>query len=94
MANVTVKTNNVPRDLICYMDLSESEKKDYDFLSEEDKYGPSFFRYHGRVYYMGEFMATSCLKEWHGVANDSYFSGVCVRYTKDLERVVVGSFYS
>ena len=44
-----------------------------------------YFFHYGRKYYLGEFMhvvgagAPDYMKEFHGCANDSYFSGVVIK---------------
>jgi hypothetical protein len=71
----------------------------------------SFFRYKGQVYDLGEFVRlverskqvgfehdcdeASPLLKWHGIATESYFTGLLVRYAgSDCESVVVGRYYS
>jgi hypothetical protein len=87
-----IHTNNVPRSLISKWELSEKEQREFDYVSEEN--GAScFFRYRGQVYYLGNFMRVNApiFKGWDGVAHNSMCT--CVRYTKDYESIVVGTFY-
>lgn len=89
-----IKTNNQPRDIISWYDLTPEEQKEFDYL--EDGEG-LFFRYKNQVYDLGKFMRvdhTTIPDKWHGYAADSYFSGVLVRYTSDCEQVIVGSYFS
>lgn len=93
-------TNNQPRDIISWYDLTEKEQKEFDYLTEGEG---SFFRYKGWIYDLGEFMRidTSIAphpqrkdwEKWHGYASDSYFSGVLVRYTSDYDQVIVGQYF-
>ncbi len=88
------KTNNQPRDILSWYDLTPAERKEFDYLEEGEG---SFFRYKGWVYYLGEFMRldhTDIPGDWHGCASDSYFSGVLVRCTSDCEQVIVGQYFS
>lgn len=88
-----IKTNNHPRDILSWYDLTPAERKEFDYLEEGEG---SFFRYKGWVYDLGEFMRvdhTAIPDKWHGYASDSYFSGVLVRYTSDCGQVIVGSYF-
>ena len=95
---LTIRTNNVPRDIIYGFELSENEKKDFDFLNAEEIDQSSFFRYKGIVYYLGNFMVVpktdSEMSKWDGYESDSFFSGTVVRFVDDCERVIVGRYYS
>lgn len=89
-----VVTNNQPRDVLYWHELSEKERADFDYLDSEDQQSQaSFFRYRGEVYDLGEFMG-GAEKPWHGVHTDSYFSAILVRYVDDNERVIVARAYS
>jgi hypothetical protein len=91
---MTIKTNNVPRDLIYWCELTSKEQKEFDYL--EDKSGEQFFRYKGNVYHLGEFQHTEHLpfQGWNGYASDSYFSGVLIKLVSDYEQVIVATYYS
>lgn len=68
--------------------------------------GAQFVRYRGQLYDFGEFVRivpqggqgggfahydhTGELAGWDGILTDSYFSGLVVKLTDDLERVIVG----
>lgn len=103
---VTIKTNNVPRNLIYGYELTAKERKEFDYYSDEEIDTHNFFRYKGHVYDPNEFMAISgtsmhCIPcengsfaDWHGYHNDSFFSGVLIKYVNDFEQVIVGTFIS
>ncbi len=104
---VTVRTNNVPRETIEGWQLSEKERKDFDYLDweaiEDGRDSATFFRYKGDLYFLGDFMrwsATSTsdtpswMDSWDGYSSDSFFSGMLVRYGHSTESVVVGRYYS
>lgn len=95
-----IKTNNQPREVLTWYDLTPEEQKEFDYLEEGEG---SFFRYKGWVYDLGEFMRIDAKiaphpqregwEKWHGYASDSYFSGALIRYTSDCEQVIVGQYF-
>ena len=79
-------------------ELTEKEKKEFDYMSEQEiEYG-NFFRYCGQVYSLFEFLVTMPeeLKAsgWHGFASDSYFSGIAVKVSNDCEQYMVATVIS
>lgn len=98
---MTIKTNNVPRDIIYGYELTEEESKPFDYIDwERARQGlenPWFFRYRGWLYDMGEFERVTdnqpSLKGWDGFCTESAFSAVLIRYVDNYERVVVGYYY-
>lgn len=103
MSELTIITNNVPRDVLDAWELSEAERAEFDYLNwdalETGEESASFFRYKGEVYDLGEFMRWdgvpfSPLAAWDGYQSDTFFSGLLVRYVEDSERVVVARYYS
>ena len=99
MAELTIRTNNIPRNVICGFDLTEAEQKEFDWIdfTQDDGASHSFFRYKRQVYSLGEFMRcrTACgFNEWDGYHGNSAFSGTLVRYVDHGERVIVGQYFS
>ncbi len=86
-----IKTNNQPRDILSWYDLTPAEQKEFDYLEEGEG---SFFRYKGCVYDLGEAMRIEGVAGWQGYYSGTAFSGVLVRYTSDCEQVIVGSYFS
>ena len=84
-------TNNVPRELLTWWDLTAAEREDFDWTQEDG--ADTFFRYKGLVYCTGEFMNVSStelpLATWQGIHADSLFSAIVLRYTDD-DQVIVG----
>lgn len=87
--SVTIKTNNVPRDLLYWFDLTPKEQKEFDHDVREDS---CYFRFKGQVYCMDNFL---CLHNkihmpqgqdifpgWDGYESDSFFSGIVIRYPR------------
>jgi hypothetical protein len=98
MANITIKTNNVPRNLIYGYQLTAKERKEFDYISDEDIVTRDFFRYKGRIYDIQEFMridnhSDSGMRQWQGYHSDSFFSGILIKYVNDNEQIIVGTYY-
>jgi len=96
---MTIKTNNVPRDVIDAYELTADERTQFDYLDwdaiEDGRDSASFFRYRGELHDLGEFErwdnpASPTRGHWDGFRSDSFFSGLVVRYCEDFEHVVVG----
>ena len=92
-------TNNRARPIIYGFELSEKEKREFDYMSDIDS--ASFFRYKNTVYDLGEFQRVTdtmgnChgFDGWQGYYGDSFFSGIVIKYTDEFESVVVGRWYS
>ena len=94
---VTIITNNQPRLTLTWNELTEKEKAEY----RQQGLNPdttSFVRYKGNCYWLdGEFMVMTDMThypEWDGVLQDTYFSGILVRFVKeDTDYVVMGRYY-
>lgn len=103
---LTIRTNNVPRDVLYGHDLTERERAEFDWMDwsepEGDGWASSFIRYKGVVYHLNDFERISRephpqrpgLEKWHGMQGDSFFSGVVVRIIGDGERVVMGTYFA
>lgn len=98
---LTITTNNQPRDILHWHDLSDKERDDLDYLdTEERKEQASFFRYKGEIYHIEDSMTTYGTElydyGWQGVYSDSFFSGVVFKYPDgwNYDQVIVGRFYS
>lgn len=97
-------TNNHPRPILDAWDLSPGERAEFDYLDwtaiDAGEESASFFRYRGEVYDLAEFMRVenvptfSALAAWQGYRADSFFSAVVVRFTEDMESLVVGMVLS
>jgi hypothetical protein len=98
---LTIKTNNRPRDIVRWWDLTEKERKEFDYLdSEQRQLDAEFFRYRGVVYDLGEFqiIPRNCnwegCEKWSGYISDSFFSGILIRYANDFEQVICATYFS
>lgn len=91
-----IKTNNQSRHILYWHELSDKERKEFDYLANDDRCNARFVRYKQWVYDIGEFMRTPddpAFNGWHGYSSDSAFSGVVLKFTGSYS-VVMGSFYS
>jgi len=102
MNELTIITNNVPRDVIEAYELTLKEQAEFDYYDWNriiaGKENPNFFRYKGEVYDIGEFMPIGnlvpSLKGWDGYQSESFFSGILLKYVDNFERVIIARYYS
>jgi len=101
MNELTIKTNNVPRDIVYGFELTEVQRIDFDYMTPEEIDESQFVKYLGYVHALNEFMTTRSLPEfsplarWDGYKSDSFFSGQVLRYTDEsCERVIMGRYLS
>lgn len=100
MSDMTITTNHVPRNIVDAYELTADERAAFDYLPwdaiDSGSDGASFFRYRGELHDLGEFETTSRLPRfsplarWDGYRADSFYSALVVRYTDDMEQVIVG----
>ena len=102
MANLTIKTNSVPRECVMGMylwgSLKQELKAQFNYLTEDEFDMMEFFKYKGDWYSVGDFMRLSLpshfdSKKWDGYSSDTYFSGVLMKYCYD-GTVIVGRYCS
>ena len=86
-----IVTNNQPRKVLTWYDLTPEEQKEFDYLEEGEG---SFFRYKDWVYDIGEFMRTEGVVDWQGYCTETAFSGVLVKISSDGDTVIVGRYFS
>ena len=86
-----IKTNNQPRGILTWYDLTPAEQKEFDYLEEGEG---SFFRYKDWVYDLGEAMRIEGVSDWQGCYSETAFSGVLIKLRSDGETVIVGSYFS
>lgn len=105
MSELTIITNNVPRQTIDAWELTEKERKEFDYLDwskiEKGEDSATFVRYKGELYDLGDFM--QCPDglfnpgDWHAYISDTFFSGILVKfvsYRHDDADVIMGRYYS
>lgn len=99
METLTVKTNNVPRDLISAFELNGAQysklRAEFDYLEDADFEYAMFFEYRGQVYALADFLRTEgdlLAQGWQGICNQTYFSGLVIRIVESCQSVVVGRY--
>jgi hypothetical protein len=104
MDTVKVITNNVPRPIIEWADLTDTERADFDYIDAAAIVAgesiAEFFRYKGTLYHLNDCETTHVplpaghfLLEWTGYYSDSFYSGVVFRYVdNDCMDVIVGRY--
>lgn len=90
MAELTIKTDNKWKNFLYGYELTEKEKKEFDWIDKDDFEGHAFLRHNNAVYSLSEFLVTMPeelkAKGWHGFASDSAFSGVAIKISRDGEQ--------
>lgn len=99
MADIVIRTNNVPRDFVDAWELSPKERAEFDYLDwqaiEDGCDSATLFRYKGVLYDLREFQRVqpnSLFDPWDGYMSDSFFSGLVIRLVDNGERCVVGRY--
>lgn len=106
---ISITTNGHARELLAYAELTDKERAAFDYLDEGESWDYRFARYRGNVIDVSDMqcvsvspafqtfgvnvMPESPLAAWHGVASDSYWSGIVARYCDDNEHVVIGRYF-
>lgn len=91
--NMRITTDHKWKDFVYGYELPEKIKKDFDYLDPEDLEYNRFMKYKGSYYDLHEFIRVENMENWNGVYNDSYFSGVLVELSGDLDQYRIGSYY-
>jgi hypothetical protein len=91
MKELEIRSNYHARPLIYGHDLTEKERKDFDYIIDDSAEADDgiFFRYKGNVYDIGEFMRLDrdslFPKFWHAYTSDTFFSGVLIRLCDETD---------
>lgn len=104
MSALTIRTNNVPRDLLNYFELSTAQQAEVrdryhgcvtSDEAELDEWldGQRFFVYKNYAYCLADFLRIQ-QDGWDGGAHDTAFSGTLVKMVQNGERVVVAQYFS
>jgi hypothetical protein len=88
MDTIKIITNHHRIPLVYWYELTEKERKEFDYLeTQEDQDSATFFRYRRNTYDMGEFERidknTECFKGWDGKISDTFFSGILVKWIRE-----------
>ena len=97
---MNIITNNQPRDLLGFWDLSQAHQQDarehYSYLDSngdlESYFG--FFTYKNQLHCLDDYLVTA-IEGWDAACSDSFFSGTVIRLCEDdCDRVIVGTYLS
>jgi len=95
---VEIITNNQPRQLLDWVNLTKKEQKEIsDLLPSDMLDGNLFFRYKKQVYPLSEILAVGrnpSLAKWGGYSPDTYFSGIVTKLVPEMDSIIVGRYYS
>jgi hypothetical protein len=99
---VTIKSDKKWRNLLYGYELPKKQRKEFDYLTDEEFDTRNFAKYRGNYYDVGEFQRVPSIKsedgpafvKWDGYMSDSYFSGVLIKLSSDGEQYKIGMFYS
>ena len=85
---IKVITNNIPRDVLYWFDLTPDEREEFDWLLDSSTLTPedaTFFRYKGEVYCLEDMEEPhpDLIGEWDAQLCDTFFSGILVRYARE-----------
>lgn len=74
-------------------------KDQFDYLSDDMKDSGDFIQYQGRWYSSEDFMridphAPDFMKGWDGYSSDSFFSGILLKYSRDGDQYMIGTYIS
>lgn len=101
--SLTIKTNNIPREMISFQDLPERSKCDFNYLSEGERYESRLVKYRECFYDVydsevnrndGAFNSKCFPIKWDSYISDSFFSGVLFQLAEDNECVICATYYS
>jgi hypothetical protein len=106
MSDLTIVTNNVPRDIIDSWNVSLADRAEFDYLDWDaldlGNDSRSFVRFKGELYDLGETEGTFPFDRRWFYRSHSYFSGVLFRYAPDPdrpdkidpERIICATYYA
>lgn len=86
----TIKTNHQWREIQTGYDVPDKIWADrFEWADRSD----SVVQFKGHWYHLSEFIrADKIFPGWHGAAPDSFFSGVLIRFSEDVERCIIGTY--
>ena len=94
-----IKTNNHWNNFLYGYELTEEEKKQFDYMGSEELECGSFLRYKGYCYSLDDFMwikhnSNPDFSGWTGYHSNSFFSGVVIKLSDDTFQYQIGTYIS
>mgnify|MGYP003643733600 CR=1 FL=1 len=96
-----VRTNNHDRNFSYRYDVPASVLERYDYLDDDESFD-GWICYKDNWYHMSDFMAVhnpvhnpnppEWLQPWDGYSSDSFFSGVIIKVSDDMETYRIGTY--
>lgn len=107
MSDITIKTNNHPRDIVHGYELTPAERAEFDYIDSSELTSwdeAEFVRYRGDLIDINDTEGRpEFAPGWDAYRSDSFFSGIVLRYPRetwdgrhvelDTERIIVGTYY-
>jgi hypothetical protein len=98
---IQIKTNHQFREIVYGYEIFENNKirNEFDYLNDEEFIATDFICYRGNWYALNDFMcieknASFDFSGWDGYLSETFFSGVLIKISSDLDSVKIGSYYS
>lgn len=90
--------NNVSRPILRADELSDKDRKEFEYIEDWNNFDLEFFRYKGNLYDLHDIPSISPgmpldLYEWDGILTDTFFSGILIKCLDESDRIIVGRFY-
>jgi hypothetical protein len=98
--NCKIFGNNHEVKILSGYELTKKERAEFDYLTDMKTDEGMFFRYKGNVYDIGGFMTTHdghnypFSQYFDEYTNDTFFSGILIKYCEDNDYIKVYTFYS
>jgi hypothetical protein len=99
MTDLKITTNNAARDVLRWWHLTDKERAEFDYITEDKQDDAEFVRYRGELYDLhdmergwGSCAMPEQFKGWDNYRSDSYFSGILIRWVDSGERVACATY--
>jgi hypothetical protein len=77
-------------------ELTKKERKDFDYMTDDEIDCQSFVRYKKTVYSLNDFMRSDSehpiLSQWNGSCAHDSFSGVLIKVSNDCEQYMIATY--
>ena len=103
MPEIEIRTNSRQRDVVLGHDLTEAERKEFEYLDwsvpDGNGWTRDFARYRGQLYDLGDTEGIPQFAPgWDQYVSDSFFSGVLFRYPRegeelDPDHIICATYY-